>query len=104
MAYYLVTAEPMQLEDLRRRLDSGEIAALRPFGTSMHASLLGARRTPDGRAIWEEECYCSPPLKQERQVLDQYFRGLTTEQVDRGSGWAQIDDLPSLWQTGEESL
>lgn len=100
MAHYLVTATPRQLEDLRQRLESGEIAAMRPFGTSMHDSLMRARRNAAGQAVWEEECYCSPPLKQERSVLDHYFTALTTQAVDEDAGWAQIDDLPSLWLSG----
>lgn len=101
MAYYLVRARPRedQLTDLRRRIDSGEIRQMRPFGMAMDFSLRGARLESDGTAVWEEEDYCSPPLAMERRaVLDDYFDGLTVEQVEKGNGWQAIDDLPGLWE------
>jgi len=97
MAHYLVKAKPGNLDELRQRLDSGEIQAIRPFGGELHQVMQNARITPDGWAIWEENCYCSPPLKQERSVLDEYFSDLTTENVQKGEGWSQIEHLPTLW-------
>jgi hypothetical protein len=98
MAHYLVKARPpAQLAVLRAQLDSGAIRQMRPFGQELHQCLLNARLTPDGWAVWEENCFCSPPLKQERSVLDQHFTELTTETIQQGTGWAQIDDLPLLW-------
>ena len=101
MAYYLVRAKPNteQLDELRERLDSGEIREMRPFGTALDHSLNHARIKEDGTAIWEEEDYCSPPLDMERRaVLDTYFTDLTVERVERGEGWETIDDLPNLWE------
>ncbi len=41
----------------------------------------------DGRAVWEEEDYCSPPLDQERTaVLDEYFDDIEVERVEPGEG------------------
>ncbi len=99
MAHYLVKARPpANLDALRRQLDSGEISVMQPFGGEVQQCLLNARLDPDGWAVWEENCYCSPPLKQERAaVLDQYFADLTTETIRKGEGWAQIESLPSLW-------
>mgnify|MGYP001245928361 CR=1 FL=1 len=97
MAYYLVRAKPHHLTELRAELDNGEIAKLRPFGSTMHASLLNARLDSEGFATWEEQCFCSPPLAQERSVLDVYFTDLTTETVSHGVGWSKINHLPSLW-------
>lgn len=100
MAYYLVRARPQnaQLSQLRQELEGGAIRQMRPFGQALHHALTHARRAPDGRAVWEEEDYCRPPLAQERAaVLDRYFTDLTVEPVEPGEGWAQIDDLPSLW-------
>jgi hypothetical protein len=97
MAHYLVKAKPEDLQGLRQKLDNGEIKAMRPFGGEMDQALRKARRTPDGMAVWEEQCFCSPPLNQERSVLDQHFSDLTTETVNAGSGWQRIDDLPPLW-------
>ena len=104
MAYYLVKAQYHKelLEELRRRLDSGEIHQMRPFGTALQYSLDHARLDPqgDGWAVWEEEDYCRPPLAQERAaVLDTYFTDLSVEKVKEGQGWKQIDSLPRLWDS-----
>ena len=102
MAYYLVKAKYHKdlLDELRTRLDSGEINKMRPFGTALQYSLDNARLDPQGEgwAVWEEEDYCSPPLAQERAaVLDTYFTSLRVEQVPQGRGWASIESLPKLW-------
>jgi hypothetical protein len=97
MAHYFVKARPPEnLRALRAEMESGSIQALRPFGMELHQCLRNARRTPDGWAVWEENCYCSPPLKQERSVLDRYFSDLTTETISKDAGWARIEDLPKL--------
>lgn len=101
MAYYLVKAKPVEelLPELRRRLDSGEIRVMRPFGQALQYSLDNARLKGDDLAIWEEEDYCSPPLAQERAaVLDTYFRELNVEKVEKGNGWKQIESLPGMWK------
>ena len=102
MAYYLVKAKYHKdlLDELRTRLDSGEINKMRPFGTALQYSLDNARLDPQGECwtVWEEEDYCSPPLAQERAaVLDTYFTSLRVEQVTQGKGWASIESLPKLW-------
>jgi hypothetical protein len=100
MAHYLVRGRPRinLLSELRARLNSGEIAALEPFGVEMESALRRARADQQGRAVWEETCYCPTPLRQEREVLNRYFSGLMTLPLRApGEGWAQIDDLPSLW-------
>jgi len=98
MAHYLVRAKPnTNLAELRAQLDAGSIQHLRPFGGEMQQCLSEARIDVDGYATWEENCFCNPPLKQERSVLDQYFSDLTTETVSKGVGWTQIENLPSLW-------
>ena len=102
MAHYLVTAkpDPDRLAELRTRLDSGEIAAMRPFGNSLHYSLDNAKMQDAETAIWEEEDYCIPPLAQERAaVLDDYFSELAVERVEHGEGWDQLQDLPPMFGT-----
>ena len=103
MAIWLVKAKPRveKLRELRARLDSGEISAMRPFGESLDEGLRNARiRKEDGYALWEEEDYCRPPLAQEREaVLDEYFLDLSVEDARQpGLGWRQIENLPSLWK------
>ncbi|MBL8062329.1 MAG: hypothetical protein JNK32_04875 [Anaerolineales bacterium] len=102
MAYYLVKAKYHNnlLAELRKRLDSGEIQKMRPFGQALHYGLDQARLDPEqnGFAIWEEEDYCRPPLAQERAaVLDTYFTDLQVEVVEEGKGWDRIQSLPKLW-------
>jgi hypothetical protein len=100
MAYYLVTATPRDdlLAELSERLGRDEFAALRPFGRALTTSLRRARRLPNGKAMWEEEDYCRPPLAQERQaVLDRYFDQISVEPVVKGSGWALIDAFPAMF-------
>ncbi len=100
VAYYLVTATPRQdlLTELQARLDRDEFAVLRPFGKALSGSLRRARLLPNGKAMWEEEDYCTPPLAQEREaVLDRYFDGLSVEPVVEGTGWTLIDGFPALF-------
>lgn len=100
MAHYLVTAAPRSplLDELRGRLARDEFVPLRPFGQALSSSLRRARLLPDGRATWEEEDYCRPPLAEERAaVLDRYFDDLVVTPVVQGTGWQLIEPLPSLF-------
>ncbi|HXF63346.1 MAG TPA: hypothetical protein VNK95_17085 [Caldilineaceae bacterium] len=99
MAYYLVRATPRadRLDELSEKVKAGAFVGLRPFGEALSLGLRGARRLEDGRAIWEEEDYCSPPLAMERAaVLDHYFTGIEVERVREGEGWERIQALPRL--------
>lgn len=107
MAYYLVTAKPIQskMSDLRKWLDSGEVRAMRPFGQALHTGLDNARWQSDGVAIWEEEDYCVPPLAQERAaVLDEYFTNLEVQHVSKGEGWKKIEPLKVIWETHDNTI
>ncbi|MGQ0551570.1 MAG: hypothetical protein ACT4PY_18100 [Armatimonadota bacterium] len=88
MADYLVKARPKEdLTGLKRQLDRGDIAQMRPFGSALDYSLQTARLDPDGWAVWEENDYCSPPLAMERAaLLDLHFTDLTVERVTKGAG------------------
>jgi hypothetical protein len=100
MGYYLVSARPRaeRMEDLASKLSERAFVGLDPFGRSLTRSLEGARRQPDGTAVWEEEDYCRPPLAQEREaVLDRYFEEISVEPVERGGGWQRIEALPPLF-------
>ena len=99
MAHYLVRAKAKDnLPELRQRLDDDDIRQYRPAGDEMTQCLNKARVTDDGWVTWEENCYCSPPLKQERRdVLGHYFMEISTETINKGEGWEQIEDLPSVW-------
>ena len=102
MAYYLVRAKYREnlLEELRMRLDSGEIKKMKPFGQALQYGLDNARldSQANGLVVWEEEDYCNPPLAQERAaVLDAYFTDLRVERVEANQGWASIEAQPRLW-------
>jgi hypothetical protein len=96
MAYYLVKAKVKDQSALKAQVESGEIAFMRPFGGELQACMEQMRLDAEGWAVWEEQCFCSPPLKQERAVLDLHFTDLTTEPIKQGEGWSQIEDLPKL--------
>ncbi len=90
MAHYLVKAKPRKdrLQELKRWLNSGEIAQMDPFGETLQHSLEQARLDSEGYAIWEEEDYCHPPLAQERAaVLNRYFADLSVTSLEEGDGW-----------------
>ena len=100
MAHYLVKAKFHKdlLAELHKRLNSGEIEQMQPFGRAMQYSLENARLDSQGWAVWEEEDYCNPPLAQERAaVLDTYFTDLRVKRMQEGEGWAQIESLPGFW-------
>ncbi len=100
MAYYLVVAKPKpeRLPVLLKNLQQKTYAPMRPFGRSLTHSLEHARLRDDGYAVWEEEDYCSPPLAQERAAaLDEFFDDLEVTVVERGEGWAKIEELPPLF-------
>jgi hypothetical protein len=104
MAYYLVRATPKRerFEELRERLAEKAFVDLRPFGQSLTMGLEGARWLEDGRAIWEEEDYCSPPLAMERAaVLDRYFEDIEVEHVREGEGWERIAQLPPIFEKAD---
>lgn len=104
MAHYLVRATPKTdtLDALKEQLDSGEIGELSPFGQTLEHSLRNARLDTDGTAVWEEEDYCRPPLRMERDaVLDDHFDDIEVESVSQGAGWERIEGLPRLWDVRE---
>lgn len=101
MTHYLVRARPDHdaLPELRDQLLEGEVQALDPFGRELDQALRRARLDPtDGKAVWEEEDHCTPPLRMEREaVLDAFFEEIEVEEVNPGDGWERIEGLPSLW-------
>ena len=106
MAYYLVKAKYHEalLDELRNRLDSGEIKKMKPFGQALQYALDNARldSKEPGLVVWGEEGYCNPPLAQERAaVLDTYFTELRVERVQENQGWERIESLPKLWARAE---
>jgi hypothetical protein len=103
MTIYIVRAKPKKnlMEDLHKRLESGQISQLKPFGKAIQYGLQNAKIDyNDGYAYWVEEDYCSPPLAMEREaVLDKYFDEISVEKVKEPQrGWQKLRDKPLLWQ------
>lgn len=70
---------------LLRRLTDGSVAAQRPDGREIVAAMERAVVTASGEVAWTETCYCSPPLRHEREtVLDDHFA--FTEIAPAGDG------------------
>ena len=62
---------------LLARLTDGSVAAQRPDGREIVASMERAALSDDGWVGWTETCYCTPPLKHEREtVLDDHFEAM----------------------------
>lgn len=101
MAHYLVRArlKSERAQELRRRLEEKAFESIKPFGRGLSRALENARHDPKtGEVIWEEQCFCSPPLAAERvAVLDRYFDDIETKDVASGEGWRGIEELPPLW-------
>ncbi len=108
MSYYLVKAKPKKskLKELSKKVENEEFKSLEPFGRAITKSLKKARFDPEKEvAVWEEEDYCSPPLKQEKEaVLNKYFKNIKVEKVEKGEGWKRIEELPSLWNTNPKQI
>ena len=86
--------------EFHRKLTDGSIAAQRPDGAEIVASMERARIAPalrDGPSgllrmrdvvRWTETCYCPSPLAHEREtVLDRYFSQIEAELVDAHAGF-----------------
>jgi hypothetical protein len=104
MAYYLVHARAKvdKLKQLKKRLESGEIKGMRPFGIALDESLQGAKLDKNGLAVWEENDYCNPPLAMERAaVLDHYFSDIEVQEVNKGEGWKTIERFKSIWEDSQ---
>jgi hypothetical protein len=84
--------------ELRQRIADHAFMHMSPFGKSLTQAMNGMRQDSiSGYVLWEEECYCSPPLSMERTaVLDKYFAEIQIEQLSEEEGWARISDLPAL--------
>ena len=69
--------------EFHRKLLDGTIANQRPDGQEIVDSMNRAVVTESGEIQWSETCYCSSPLKHERQtVLDHHFDDISTEVIE----------------------
>ncbi|MFQ6671665.1 MAG: hypothetical protein ACE5KY_00040 [Candidatus Tectimicrobiota bacterium] len=89
---YLVTAKlrPGQAGPLREALETGGLAVGEVYEAEMQRAL--AEAVVDGVEVrWIETCYCTPPLKAERSVLEVYFAEIETEPL---VGEPPMDGVP----------
>lgn len=65
---------------LLKRLTDGSVAAQKPDGAEIVRAMERAVVGADGEVRWSETCYCSTPLKHDREtVLDAHFADIRTE-------------------------
>jgi hypothetical protein len=82
---YAVSARlvPDRAGEFLTRLTDGSIAAQRPDGQEIVTAMGRARIGSDGTVRWTETCFCSTPLKHEREtVLDRYFTDIEADLID----------------------
>jgi hypothetical protein len=76
---YRVKARPIheKLSAFYKVLTDGTVENQSPDGTEIVASMRRARVTGPGTIEWYETCYCSTPLRHERDtVYDQYLANI----------------------------
>lgn len=78
---YSVAAKirPGMAGDLREALESGRLAEGEVYEAEMQRALREAVVEGGEVVRWTETCYCSPPLKAERSVLELYFDQIEVE-------------------------
>jgi len=72
-----------KLGEFVKKLTDGSITCQQPDGEEIVSAMQEARITAPGVIEWFETCYCSTPLKHEREtVFDRFLSGIETEVVD----------------------
>lgn len=81
---YSIKAIPVRekLAEFYQRLTDGTIEGQEPDGKEILSSMRRAKISPSGTVQWSEICFCSPPLKHEREtVYDAFFTDFKTEPI-----------------------
>ena len=72
-----------KMQEFFQKLTDGTIENQKPDGLEIISSMKRAKITEPGIIQWSEMCFCSPPLKHERQtVYDKYFSELEINQIE----------------------
>jgi len=90
------TYRPENLKAFFIALTDGSIEVQEPDGSTMVKAMQEAKMTDDDTITWYEECYCTTPLKHEREtVYDTYLSDIDTIRVTEVS-----DDIEgrSFWE------
>ena len=92
-----------KLNEFYGKLTDGTIGNQLPDGEEMVASMQRAKITAPGIIEWFETCYCSSPLKHERETVYDYFlTEISTEVVedygviDGESFWVFMQAMPAV--------
>ena len=72
-----------KIGEFYRKLTDGTIQNQKPDGQEIIESMRRAKITAPNTIQWSEMCFCSPPLKHEREtVYNNYLTDLETEIID----------------------
>ena len=83
--FYSIKAKfiPENMKDFFQKLTDGTIENQKPDGTEILNSMKRAKIIEPGIIQWSEMCFCSPPLKHERQtVYDKFFSEMEIKNID----------------------
>jgi len=70
--------------EFHQKLTDGTIESQQPDGSEIVASMRRATIDYNGDINWTEMCFCSTPLKHERDtVYDKYFTDIKTELIEK---------------------
>ena len=85
MAIYSVKARynEEKMKEFYQKLTDGTIQNQKPDGQEIVNSMKHAKITEPNMIQWSEMCFCSPPLKHEREtVYNHYLTDMETEVID----------------------
>ncbi len=85
MTFYSVKAKFIEnmMDQFYQKLTDGTIANQKPDGNEIIESMKRAKVTGPNTIEWSEMCFCSSPLKHEREtVYNHYLIDLETKVVD----------------------
>ena len=85
MAIYSVKARYIEgkMKGFYQKLTDGTIENQKPDGQEIVNSMKRARITEPNVIQWSEMCFCSPPLKHEREtVYEQILENIETKVID----------------------
>ena len=72
-----------KMKEFFQKLTDGTIENQKPDGAEILNSMKRAKITESGVIEWSEMCFCSPPLKHERQtVYDKFFSEMEIKVID----------------------
>ena len=71
------------MKEFFQNLTDGKIENQKPDGTEILSSMKRAKIIEPGIIQWSEMCFCSTPLKHERQtVYDKFFSNMEIKNID----------------------